>query len=744
MQNQKRLVSIHLALLLAASLTRFACAGTTDDCNCPSHRTAEPFSLLQAERTLLMGYVDKGDFETALSLLERSVWREDNFHRNLRSLLARYMTYQEDWRRQNQQALEKLHQRIEQLRSDPNQPSARPEEILSLLIQSRKDNPDKADFLSDPLVVSLTEQIRRNILRWQSQGEYEKAWRNGLRVLVAADPDHPALQQEKTDLLSKIAVEKKLTASLCPGQSDPYAAVEAETFFEAIRRLDQKYFTPLNYAALSRRTLTRARHIGEVLACGRKDFLSTADPNALAAWNQQLKALQDSANSASQTQTDCPAFLEQISMLVDLNRSTLRLPEGLVVQLLAESVFEELDPYTEIVWPARSEEFDKQMSGEFAGVGIRIARQDGRLTILEIVPNSPAEECGQLQVGDTILAIDGNPTESLSIDCAVRLISGPADTAVSLTIRRQEPEQTVTLRRRKIVLPSLHGNTSPLEQPLKTNGGLSAYQIDDDPRIAYIRLSGFRKDTAQTLRQILEKLHADSLHGLILDLRSNSGGLLDAAVGVADLFLENDTIVQTYTREGIEQKITAATGALPPDIPMAVLVDEGTASGAEILAGALAAPHTPRAVLVGTRTYGKGTVQEVETLPNGCRLKYTRGIYQLSDGREVPNRYQRLKQNRTDWGLLPNVLVETGEPQMEKARQARRRLEQFFRETQDKSPPQIQQDLLPLLEALVSSDPPLAAGLTIVKARILAAEFPLLSPPEINMPVGASAADPNL
>ncbi|HOK66042.1 MAG TPA: S41 family peptidase [Anaerohalosphaeraceae bacterium] len=744
MQSKKRLVSIYHALLPAAVLISFAAAGTANDCNCPSRRAAEPFSLQQAERTLLLGYVDKGDFDTALLLLERSVRREDDFRRNLHTLLTRYKTFQEEWRRQNQQAAEKLHQRIEQLRSDPNQVSAKPEEILSLLIQSRKDHSDERKFLSEPFVSSLTEQIRRNIRRWQSQGEYEKAWRAGLWVLLAADPNNPALQQEKTDLLSKIAVEKKLTAPLCPGQSDPYASVQAEIFFEALRRLDQKYFIPLNYSALNRRALACARHIGEVLACGRKDFLYSADPNTLAAWNQRLKNLQESADSSPQTQSDLPAFLEQIRILLDLNRSTLRLPEGLLVQLLAEAVLEELDPYTEIVWPARSEEFDKQMSGEFAGVGIRIARQDNQLTIIEIIPDSPAEESGQLQVGDSILAIDGTSTENLTLDCAVRLISGPADTPVTLTLRRHEEEQTVTLLRRKIVLPSLHGNTSPLEQPLKTNGGLSAYQIDADPHIAYIRLSGFRKDTAQTLRQILEKLHANGLRGLLLDLRSNSGGLLDAAVGVADLFLETGVIVRTCTREGIEQEITAAAGALQLDIPMAVLVDDGTASGAEILAGALAAPHAPRAVLVGTRTYGKGTVQEVEPLPNGCRLKYTRGIYQLSDGREVPNRYQRLKQNRTDWGLLPDVIVETGEPQLEKARQARRNLEKFFRESQDKSPQQIQQDLLPLLEALVSSDPPLAAGLTILKAKILASEHPLPSSADPNVPAPAAAADPNL
>jgi len=744
MQNKKRLALMCQALLPAAVLIGFAAAETANDCNCPSHRAAEPFSLQQAERTLLLGYVDKGEFDAALSLLERSVRREDDFHRNLRSLLLRYKTFQEEWRRQNQQALEKLHQRIAQLRNDPNQVSAKPEEILSLLIQSRKDHPNRAVFLSDPLVVSLTEQIRRNIRRWQSQGEYEKAWRAGLWVLLAADPNNPALQQEKTDLLSKIGIEKKLTAPLCPGQNDPYASVQAEIFFEALRRLDQKYFIPLNHSVLKRRALTCAGHIGEVLACGRKDFLYTADPNALTAWNQRLKNLQESAASAPQAQTDFPALLEQIRLLLDLNRSTLRLPEGLVVQLLAEAMLEELDPYTEIVWPSRSEEFDKQMSGEFAGVGIRIARQDNRLTIIEIVPDSPAEESGLLQVGDSILAIDGNPTENLTLDCAVRLISGPADTPVTLTLRRHEEEQTVTLLRRKIILPSLHGNTSPLEPPLKTNGGLRAYQIDADPGIACIRLSSFRKDTAQTLRQILENLQARGLRGLILDLRSNSGGLLDTAVAAADLFLENGTLVKLCTREGIEQEITASEDAVLRGVPMVVLVDEGTASGAEILAGALASPHAPRAILVGTRTYGKGTVQEVESLPNGCRLKYTRGIYQLSNSREVPNRYQRLKQNRTDWGLLPDVLVETGEPQLEKARQARRNLEKFFRETQDKNPSQMQQDLLPLLEALVSCDPPLAAGLTIVKAKILAAEFPLLSPPDPNVPVSASAADPNL
>lgn len=726
-----------ILLLIAAGA--FACAAAAEDCSCPSGTpaAAEPFSMQQAERTLLLGYLEQGEFDKALTLLERSVWREDAFHQTLRSLLVRYQTFQEDWRQREQQAQKKLHDTLQTLCSDPNQVSAHPEEILSLLVRTRPDQIGTTGFLSDPFVLSLTEQIRRNIRDWQTQGEYEKAWQNGLRVLLAADPNNPALQEEKAQLLSKLSIVRKLARPLCPNQSEADNDTSAETLLEALRRLDAKYMHPLNYPALSRRLLTCAQHIGEVLACGRKDLRYSADPNAQAAWNEHLLALQEAADGS--------AFLEQIRRLLERNRTTLQLPEGFLIQLLAAGVLEELDPYTEIVWPSRNEEFDKQMNGEFAGVGIRISRKDNHLEIVEIVPGTPAEESGQLQIGDSITAIDGTPTDNLSLDCAVRLISGPAGTSVALSIRREAEEKTVTLFRRKITLPSLHGNASPLEQPLNTDGDFRAYQIDSDPGIAYIRLSSFRKDTAQTLRQILETLRAGGLRGLILDLRSNTGGLLDVAAVVADLFLDSGTLVKACLRDGTGPEIKASEETvLPPAIPMIVLVDENTASGAEIVAGSLAFSRPPRAVLVGTRTYGKGTIQEVESLPGGSRLKYTRGFYQLADGRTVPNRFERLKQNRTDWGLEPHVLIETSASQTEPIRQVRQKLETFFKENKNRSPAESREELLNLLESLVRSDPPLAAGLTILKAKLLASELPPALPAAPDTPHPSNAEnDPN-
>lgn len=723
-------------LFLAVAVVCCVFSHAATDCLCPSSAPSEPFLLEQAERTLLLGHLKQGRFDTALALLEQSHWRTNEFHRQLHSLLVQYKTFQQEWHQQNQQALRKLQEQIRSLRSDPNQAaSLGPDEILLLLIRSQKDNTNTAALMNDPWAVSLTQQLRRKILHWQSQGEYEKAWRSGLRTLLQADPNNPDLLQQKADLLSKIDIEKKLTIPLCPGQSEPYADVQADRFYDAIRLLEKKYLTALDYPALSRRALACAQHISEVLATQRKDFLYQSDPNALTAWNQHLKTLRQTEETAPGKTLDIDEFLDQIRRLLELNRSTLRLPEGLVVQLLAKTVLEELDPYTEIVWPDRREEFDKQMSGEFAGVGIRISRQDNLLKIVDVVPGSPAEESGLLQPDDIILAIEGTPTQNLSLDCAVRLISGPQGTSVTLTIGRQDQESPVTLLRRKIVLPSLHGNTSGLEQPLKTREDRSAYRIDPDPSIAYLRLSGFRKDTPQLLRRTLEDLQASGLRGLILDLRSNSGGLLDAAVSAADLFLSKGTLVHTCNREGPEQEIPASPDALLPQTPLVVLVDGGTASGAEILAGALANPADHRAVLVGSRTYGKSTIQEVESLhKNGTQLKYTRGYFLLSDGRAVPNRYQQLKQNRTDWGLRPNVEVETSEPQLEKNKQAKRNLEHFFNENKGKKPEDIQPQLIPLLDSLVRSDPPLAAGLTILKAQILASSIPYNTQTDPNPP----------
>ncbi len=726
--------------LLAGCLTvlLFVPQAPAADCNCLPYFPAESFSLQQAERTLLLDYVCKGDFGTAFRLLEQSAPAPDDFHRRLRDILSTYKAFEDNWRQENQQTLEKRNEKIRLLRNDPNQAlTLRPEEALSLLVQSWKAGFSAAlPLAADPLAAALTEQLRRNILQWQEKGEYEKAWRHGLRVLLQADPENPSLQQQKQELLSKIAIEKKLTAAPCPGQTDPYAAVQAETFYEAVRRLDKKYVTAPPYPVLARRALTCARHLGEVLACGRNDFLYSTEPNNLTLWNEHLKPIQETLAGIAESDWDCTRFLEQIRLLLDLNRSSLRLPDGFLVQLLAEAVFEELDPYTELIWPARSEEFDKQMSGEFVGVGIQISRQDNRLNIVEVVPGSPAEESGILQTGDSILAIDGKPTENLSLDCAVRLISGPQGTPVVLTILRDEKEITITVPRRKIVLPSLHGNSSPLEQPIQSNGDLSAYQIDPDPRIAYIRISSFRKDTPQTLRGILDQFQQKCLLGLILDLRSNSGGLLDAAAAAADLFLEKGTIVKICTRQGVEQEITASPDALPAAIPIVILVDGGTASGAEILAGALTAPQSPRAILVGTRTYGKGTIQEVETISqDGSRLKYTRGYFKLSYDRLVPNRYELLKQNRTDWGLLPQAVIEAEETQLAKAQQARQQLEKFFAENKKSKSAEHRQDILPLLESLLRSDPPLAAGLTILKAQILAAGISLEMPADPNTPI---------
>jgi carboxyl-terminal processing protease len=208
----------------------------------------------------------------------------------------------------------------------------------------------------------------------------------------------------------------------------------------------------------------------------------------------------------------------------------------------------------------------------------------------------------------------------------------------------------------------------------------------------------------------------------LLDLRSNSGGILESAAGTADLFLAEGVLVKSQTRQGQILEYVARDDQALKGIPIVVLIDGTTASGAEILAGALSEPGRPRATLVGTRTYGKGSVQEVEPLASdGSRIKYTCGFYTLSGNRVVPNRYQLNRQDRKDWGLAPDIEVPLNEPQLSELVKVQRQLRQLSEEAARSEEEDLPEEKLALLESLVRCDPQMTTGLTILKSQMLAA-----------------------
>ncbi|MCI0509959.1 carboxyl-terminal processing protease [Chromohalobacter marismortui] len=279
----------------------------------------------------------------------------------------------------------------------------------------------------------------------------------------------------------------------------------------------------------------------------------------------------------------------------------------------------ELDPHSTYLDKEAFQALRETTEGEFSGVGIEVGMQDGQLTIISPLDGTPAARAG-LQAQDRILLINDTPTESLSLQEAVDMMRGKAGEELQLTILRdgEDTPRKVTLTRETI-------QTESVKHKMLA------------PGYGYLRISQFQSRTGEQARDAIAALREESkgkLSGLVLDLRNNPGGVLGSAVDVADLFLDNGLIVYTEGRlPDSDMRFTASSQTIAPDVPMVVLINGGSASAAEIVAGAL--QDQQRAVLMGTESFGKGSVQQVLPLPNGDGLKLTTALYYTPDGRSI-------------------------------------------------------------------------------------------------------------
>lgn len=299
-------------------------------------------------------------------------------------------------------------------------------------------------------------------------------------------------------------------------------------------------------------------------------------------------------------------------------------------KVIRESLQELKDPYTRFLDPSEFEELTNQTSGELSGVGIRLALDEktNELTIVEPIPNSPAAEAG-LKAGDKIVRIDGKPTALMTLEQASAEIKGEIGTEVNLQISRQGQEVfDVALMRAQIEVPSVNYNVNQ-------EGKL---------RVGYIKLDEFSSHAAEQMKQAIEDLSEKQVSGFVLDLRGNPGGLLFSSVEIARMWMEKGAIVSTVDRRGGDQKFSANGTALT-ELPLVVLVDNYSASASEILAGAL--QENRRATLVGTRTYGKGTVQSVHSLSDGSGLAVTIARYYPPSGMDINHK-----------GIAPDVEID--------------------------------------------------------------------------------------
>ncbi len=298
------------------------------------------------------------------------------------------------------------------------------------------------------------------------------------------------------------------------------------------------------------------------------------------------------------------------------------------------------DPYTVYVPPSAEGRFRQQISGTYVGIGVELDLDEGRPVVITPMDDSPALEVGILP-GDVILEVDGKSTEGIDTARLEELLPGAPGTSVTLRLRRPDgAERTVTVTRRQVETRSVKG--------IAREADGWRYTLDADRRIAYLRIAQFTERTLAEIDAALARMRSDGLSGVVLDLRGNGGGALDAAVGVADRFLGAGGIVSIRGRGDRGRTWDATAAEDDVLVPLVVLVNQGSASASEVVAGAL--KDNNRAKVIGTRSYGKGSVQEVRPLPDGAgTLKMTTARYFLPSGRSV----SRLP-GVARWGVEPD------------------------------------------------------------------------------------------
>lgn len=316
-----------------------------------------------------------------------------------------------------------------------------------------------------------------------------------------------------------------------------------------------------------------------------------------------------------------------------------------LMEAAIRGVLGKLDPYSNYISPDELSRFKTSVESQFGGIGIQITIENGQLKVLSPLVGSPAYKAG-LQAGDAITKIEEKSTENISIDEAVRRLKGEAGTSVKITIvhPRSTKEETHTIPREIIHLDTVMGDTRNIDDQWD-------FMLDHDKHIGYIRVTSFSRETARDLQKAMAELQKQGLKGLIIDLRFNPGGLLTSAIEISDMFIADGRIVSTSGRNSPERAWDARKEGTFEGFPIALLVNRYSASASEIFSACLQDHH--RAVIIGERTWGKGSVQNVIELEEGrSALKLTTASYLRPNGHNI-HRFPDSKES-DEWGVMPD------------------------------------------------------------------------------------------
>ncbi len=292
------------------------------------------------------------------------------------------------------------------------------------------------------------------------------------------------------------------------------------------------------------------------------------------------------------------------------------------------------DPHTSFLRPEQKEELQIETKGEYGGLGIVIGVRDNKLTVISPIEDTPAEKAG-IEAGDKIIKIDGKIVEKPKLDEVVKILRGEPGTKVTISIEREGSEDLIdyTITREIIKLKAVKYDV-----------------IDKD--IGYIKITSFSKTVPDELEAAIKELLKKNIKGMIVDVRNNPGGLLDVAVKVVDNFISDGLIVYTRTRKGIfnpflnqDYYAQKSKTLISDDMPLVVMINHGSASASEIFAGAI--QDHKRGIIVGKKSYGKGSVQSVIDIDDGYGLRYTTALYYTPNGRQINKK-----------GIDPDIVVD--------------------------------------------------------------------------------------
>lgn len=338
-----------------------------------------------------------------------------------------------------------------------------------------------------------------------------------------------------------------------------------------------------------------------------------------------------------------------------------------LMEAALRGMIRELDPYSSYIPPAELSRFNDRVQQQFGGIGIQVQPdpRTRRILVISPLPNTPAYKEG-VRAGDIIMEVEGEDTEDMPLSKAVQLMKGPPGDKVSIKVRHmgETDDVDLSIERAIIQVSSVLGDTYDEDGQWK-------FMLDDENRIAYIRLTQFGRKSSDELAATLTELQKQDMKGLILDLRFNPGGLLSQAVRISDMFIESGTIVSTEGKNSRPRTWSATKSGTFTGFPMVILVNRFSASASEIVSACL--QDHKRAIVVGERSWGKGSVQNIIELESGASaLKLTTAGYKRPSGKNI-HRFPDAKDS-DEWGVMPD----------EEVRFSRQQLQQYDRYRRDR------------------------------------------------------------